>query len=188
MNKTLTTALLALLGSAFVSVAPPAPSAVPVPGPGGVAIAIKAFLERQENGASTAKLLSDSAHDLEFHYDGAELKQTEAGKESTPCFLDVGCDGKPFSARTAKVFVTQLSDLVASNDKESRVLTHEIGKIKANCHSGECSVAVVEFTRVYTVGGGKQMHVPMRATALMKYEVTEGASFRIYHWHASPAK
>lgn len=189
MNKTLTTAFLALLSSAFVSVRGTAPSApLPVPGPGGVAIAIKAFLERQEGGQTTAPLLADSAHDLEFTYSGDKLEQVKKEKESVPAFLDVGMNGKPFAARSAKKFVTQIDNLVASKKAEERLLTHEIGAIRANCQSAQCSLAVVEFTRIYTVGGGKQMHVPMRATALMKYEQTEGANFRIYHWHASPAR
>ncbi|MFT4842323.1 MAG: hypothetical protein ACI90M_002797 [Candidatus Azotimanducaceae bacterium] len=36
--------------------------------------------------------------------------------------------------------------------------------------------------------GAAALHVPMRATALMKYEQAEGAHFKIYHWHASPAR
>src|SRR5690606_5811531 len=150
--------------------------------------ASRAFLGRQERGASPATLLCDSAHGLEFYFDDAKLEQTESGKEMTAAFLDVDCDGKPFGARTATQFATKIDERIASNEKQARVLTHEIGKIKANCHSGDCSIGVVEFTRVYTVGGGKQMHVPLRATAIMKYELTDGASFRIYHWHASPAK
>lgn len=199
MNKTLTTAVLALCGSAIATVSSLAPTAstmpdapaIPgpaIPGPGGVAIAVKAFLERQEAGKSTAPLLADIAHDLELRFDGDKLDQVKKGQESAPAFFDVGYDGKPFAARTAKQFVAQVQKRVASKDKDARVLGHEIGKIRANCQSAECSLAMVEFTRIYTVGGGKQMHVPMRATALMKYERTEGADFKIYHWHASPAR
>lgn len=189
MNKTLTTAFFALLSSAFVCVRGTAPSQpLPVPGAGGVAIAIKAFLERQEGGQTTAPLLANIAHDVEFTYSGDNLEQVKRGKERVPAFLDVGMNGKPFAARFAKEFVTQIDNLVASKKADGRVLTHEIGAIRANCQSPECSMAVVEFTRIYTVGGGKQMHVPMRATALMKYERTEGANFRIYHWHASPRR
>jgi hypothetical protein len=189
MNKTLTTALLALLGSAIATVGSSAPlTPPPIRGPGGVAIALKAFLEVQESGKTTAPLLADSGNDLEFTYDGDKLEQVDEDKQTAPAFLDVGYDGKPFQARTAKEFVTQIDNVVASKGKGARVLTHKIGKIRANCQSGECSIAVIEFTRIYTVGGGKRMHVPMRATALMKYERTEGSSFKIYHWHASPAR
>tara|TARA_R110002096_G_scaffold170339_1_gene342656 strand:- start:3863 stop:4432 length:570 start_codon:yes stop_codon:yes gene_type:complete len=189
MNKTLTTALLAVLGSAIATIGSSAPSTPPpIPGPGGVAIAIKAFLERQETGKTTAPLLAESAHDLEFAFAGDKLDQVKAGKQTAPSFLDVGYDGKPFCSRSTKQFVTQIDNLVASKEQDARVLTHKIGRIRANCQSAECSLAVVEFTRIYTVGGGKQMHVPMRATALMKYERTEGANFKIFHWHASSAK
>lgn len=194
MNKTLTTAVLALMSSAIVSVvsiAPAQPKTVRpelVPGPGGVAYAVKAFLELQEGAESTAPLLVDSSHDLEFGFADNKLEQTKKGEETVAAFLDVGMLGKPIAARTAKDFVQQLGQHVASKKQDERVLTHQIDAIRANCQSEACSLAVVEFTRIYTQGGGKQMHVPMRATALLRYEQAEGSNFRIYHWHASRAR
>jgi len=189
MNKTLTTALLALMSSAIVSVgSTEAVQPKVVPGPGGVAYAVKAFLELQEGAESAAPLLVDSRHDLEFGFADGKLEQTKKGKETVSAFLDVGMLGKPIAARTAKEFAQQLGKHVASKKKDARVLTHQIDAIRANCQSEACSLAVIEFTRIYTQGGGKQMHVPMRATALLRYEQAEGSNFRIYHWHASRAR
>lgn len=189
MNKTLTAALLALTSSAFVSFGSTAPSRpAPVPGPGGVASAIKTFLDRQEAGESALPLLVDSRHEIELSFDGDKIEQVKKDKESVPSFLDVGMLGKPIAARTAKQFASLLGKRVASDKGEERVLAHEIGSIRANCMSEACSLAIVEFTRIYTVSGGKQMHVPMRATALVRYEQAEGTNFRIYHWHASRAR
>jgi len=91
---------------------------------------------------------------------GAEAKDGEPNVLGSVALLEA-----------AKEFVTQIDNFVASKEKGARVLTHKIGKIRVSCQSGECSIAVIEFTRVYTAGGGKRMHVPMRATALMKYEL-----------------
>lgn len=191
MNKTLTSVMLALLGGGtLLPCLSPAPATIPgymIPGPGGAAIAVTEFFARQEGSEATAALLHDSPGDVEFIYEEGALALAPKDAVATPAFFDIGADGRPFASRLARDFAKGVAAKIATNKGANRVLDHRVDAIRANCHSKSCSQALVEFTRIYTIGGGKQMHVPMRATALLRYDDAK-SSFVIYHWHASRAK
>lgn len=170
--------LAALLGSAAVLVPSPAAPA-PVPGPGGVAVTVRDFLRAQDAGADLAPFLGGevNALDLEFDAEG-KLGDHQGG---VPVFFDIGRDGAAIAAKTAAEFGKAVAAAATGPAAKS-----ELGALRATCQSQECSWAVFAFDRVRTVDGREQ-RVPMRGTALMRFDDSAPSHFRIYHWHVSPA-
>lgn len=177
--------VLALLGSSFVPLATNRPAAPPVPGPGGVAAAVQAFLRCQDEGKDPGALLGGRAYGLEFSV-GADATLQPAEGDATPAFLDVTADGIPFDAAEPQAFAKALAAKVGPDPATGRTLRTEVRRIRANCESERCSLAVVDFDRVYATGEHSQ-RVPMRATVLLRWERSDAGDFRIFHWHASRA-
>ncbi|MCK5943837.1 MAG: hypothetical protein KAI24_17770 [Planctomycetes bacterium] len=186
MHKTLTAVIAALLGSSFVPVDPaPLPAAPMLPGPGGVAATVTRFFERLDAGKDVAPMLDVERHDLEFAFVDGVMKQVPDKEAAVPCFHDVAADGTPFAARSVAAFVTALDHRVASQPEQGRAVQTEVERIRANCQSEACSLAVVDFTRTYRTGEDQVVRRKLRATALLRWERHEQGDFRIYHWQAS---
>lgn len=185
MKTTAYPLVIALLGSSFVPLARPHTAAPPVPGPGGVAAAVQAFLRCQDEGKDSGSLLGGRAHGVEFTI-GADGSLQQAEADATPAFLDVTAAGVPFEAADPQAFAKVLAAKVGSDAASGRTLHTEVRRIRANCESERCSLAVVDFDRVYATGKESQ-RVPMRATVLLRFERSDAGDFRIYHWHASRA-
>ena len=186
MNQPRTLALVAaLLGSALLAPRTP-PAAPPLPGPGGVAAAVLKYLERVDAGDRPAVSLVDRAHAADFVVKvGGGLEQVDA--RTVPSFCDVDAAGRAFAAPTVAAFGKQLA---AGNKRcavEGMTVRSVVRAIRANCESADCSLATVEFERVYSKHGVEVRRVPLRATALLQWERVEGADFRIYHWHCAAA-
>ena len=88
MHQTLTTAICALLGGALFPTLE-TNARPPVPGPGGVVMAVEEFLSRQDAGEDLAPLVVDERHDLEFTVeDGAIAQALERCKHVSLYLLD----------------------------------------------------------------------------------------------------
>ncbi|MEZ6038376.1 MAG: hypothetical protein R3F29_12910 [Planctomycetota bacterium] len=174
-----------LFGAAVSRPLLPAPAALPVPGPGGVATAVLDFLARQDAAADVGGLLVDHRHGVDFAVEHGRLGQVVDGA-GTQTFFDVAADGVPVAAADAAAFAKLLSARVARDAKAATALRSEVRSIQANCDAETCSLAIVTFDRHYTDAAGAQRSVPMQATALLSYDrEAPGGAFRIWHWHAS---
>ncbi|MCA8977396.1 MAG: hypothetical protein KDC98_21925 [Planctomycetes bacterium] len=184
MNKLLTSTLLVLFGGAGLSAPWSRATAAPIPGPGGVAVAVRDFLQCLDEGGDPAGLLADEKYavDMVVRADGGLGQAAEGTRVAV--FFDVAADGTPLSATTAADFAAQAASKVAASERAARALRTEIGTIRAACDSERCSWSVVDFERVYTMAGA-EVRVPMRASALLRYVGSEAPNFRIYQWHAS---
>jgi len=186
MHKTLTALFAALLGSSLMQPnAEPVPQPPVLPGPGGVADAVKTFLERLDDGADVKPLLAGSHPDLEFVFVDGAMKQASKEQARVPSFQDLDAQGRPFATRTVGDFVGHLDKLVATDAGLGREVTTTIDRIRANCQSEQCSLATVEFTRSYALADDRKCEHKMRATVLLRWERNKLGDFRIYHWHAS---
>lgn len=187
MKTRLSTLVLTLLGSAFLS-APHVSTAPqpPVPGPGGVATTVLDFLERLDEGKDAVALLVERNGDSEFVLDADGGLQL-AEQPCTAAFVDVSQTGHVISAMRAQTFDALDKKCAALRDDGCGDVRSEVRSLRCNCESERCSLAVVEFDRVYSEDGVERVRVPMRATALLQWVGGEGAAFRIYHWHASRA-
>lgn len=194
MHKTLIPAVAGLLSAALATF-PAAPDgaahAAPPRGPGGVALAVQTFLDGLDRGEPVTTLLVDERHDLEFTFDDGALVVVDEEDTTVAAWADVDATGAPFSAGTAAAFCKALQARVATDDKAGRKVRSEAVRVRANCASEQASMAIVEFTRCVTAAGAAEVRVPMRATALMRYNrnpKVPGQNFEIYHWHASVVK
>ena len=148
-------------------------------GPGAVIDAVKQLLAAQSaaNAEDIARLIDTSGD----HLYGVDLDADGKGKEITEdapmAFFDVVADGKPMTANSAHA-ATKL--MLACGAKRT------LRTVRANCHSAECSMATFEFDS--ETGKGKEAKtVAMRGTALLRYD-NKVPGFRVFHWHASPAR
>ena len=164
-NMRLLTLGAALTCTSLMPLATTAPTAPP--GPGGVIEAVKAFSKAIATG------------------DVAYLRSAMADHEAykgAPGFHDLAFDGKPVEADTLADFADAWQ---ASVDRRGPIgVKHDIKRIVADCPSGTCSYAYVEFDRL--IGAGKKQRVPMRATVLLTHTDAK-PWFKIFHWNVSRA-
>lgn len=162
---------------------PPAP---PRAGPGGVITALQSFVRALDTGNRDAltDFMAAKAPGLEMAFEGDDAEMREKAGPVVS-FFDVAANGDSIAARSRDDAVRTLLAEVGGTDAR-RVQTKIIG-IHADCPSADCSYGVVAFERHYDAGGANgKTTVPMRATALVRYD--EAAKhFRIFHWHASRA-
>ena len=159
---TLGAALTCTSLSPLFSKAPAAPV-----GPGGVIHAVEAFTEALDTG------------------DVAYLRSAMADHEAyqgAPGFHDLAFDGKPVEADTVAGFADAWR---ASVERRGQIaVKHDIQRIVADCPSGNCSYAYIEFERL--IGAEQTQRVPMRATVLLRHTDTK-PRFKIFHWNVSRA-
>ncbi|MFO1052609.1 MAG: hypothetical protein U1F36_10375 [Planctomycetota bacterium] len=166
---------LALCGGAtsWTLAAPP-----PVPGPGGVAVAVRELLAAQDAGADVASLLGDGPYAIDLSFDGdGELGDFAGG---VPVFFDVARNGAPLTAKTPAEFAAAL----AADARSGGAMHSVLGGLRATCQSPECSWAVFAFERVRTVDG-HELREPMRGSALLSFDEHAKHHFRIHQWHVS---
>ena len=174
-----TTSKLALGSAAlFACLAFLAASAAPVPGPGGVAIAVREVLAAQDAGADLLPLLADGPNSVDVAFDGDGTLGDFAG--GVPVFFDVGHDGSPITAKTPAEF----AEACAADHKTGAAVRSVLGGMRATCASEDCSRAVFSFDRVRTVDG-REVIEPMRGTAMLRYDAEAKHDFRVYQWHVS---
>ncbi len=177
-------ALTAVLPFADARLAHP-PTTTPVPGPGAVIEAARGILRAiEQRDRDQLQRAFEPMHDNEgfectFGKDG-NLEGMERAA-SRLAFQDVDRDGKPVVAHDV---ATAVSLLLGIGGDDGRI-EHRLLGARANCPSGECSWAVVDFERT-TRRGDKVVVTPMRATLLAKYR-DEAPHMRVFVWHAAPA-
>lgn len=91
-------------------------------------------------------------------------------------------NGKPTQAEGKTAVKELVTKLAKSSVDGGPEWTTTIVKTEADCPSGEMSWAVIEFDRNRGVKGGLKRY---RSTSLVRY--VEGAGWKIWHWHVSPA-
>jgi len=177
-------ALTAVLPFAEARLAPPLTTA-PVPGPGAVLEAARGIMRAiEQRDRDQLQRAFEPMHDEEgfactFDKDGGVEAMDRA--TSQLAFQDVDRDGKPIVARDV---ATAVSLLLGIGGDDVRV-EHRLLGARANCPSGDCSWAVVDFERT-TRRGDAVVVTPMRATLLAKYR-DEAPHMRVFVWHAVPA-
>jgi hypothetical protein len=150
----------------------PAPSAVPLRGPGAV-IAMHEQLFRAMDALDIDKALS-------FLHEDMNMGEKE---RSRPCTLFlVDGNGKPLTALGYQESRKLLADWIQALSSEGRYET-KVTALGADCFSAELSYAVLEFERLRTVNG-KQTTQRYRSTSLVTYD----AGWKITHWHVSKAE
>lgn len=187
MIKQLSVVVVALLGSAAVPVPITPPSRDAVVGPGGVVATIRAFLRYQDENRNAAAFLGAAPQAVDVVIDADGSIRTTEKDARIASFIDLSADGMPLAAATPEAFAALLDEHVDPSKHAARTLRTEVHAIRATCESENCSWAIVDFERVYTTGRTAEVRVPMRATALLRWDKTEFADFRIFHWHASRA-
>jgi hypothetical protein len=155
-----------------------AASEAPVPGPGGVAIAVRAMLAAQDAGTEVAPLLAEGPNSVDVAFDTDGKLGDFAG--GVPVFFDVGHDGSPITAKTPAEF----AEACAADHKTGAAVRSVLGGMRATCASEDCSRAVFSFDRVRTVDG-REVIEPMRGTAMLRYDAEAKHDFRVYQWHVS---
>ncbi len=154
-----------------------------LPGPGGVYDAVVDLVDALDRGDTEyfEKAFTKSRHGLDF-YHKKDGKLSTRESEGPFDFYDVAWDGTPKSARSLK----ELDAYAKTLDRkgEGRPKTN-VTAVYADCPSGNCSYAVVEFDRVWGGENLKQRVVQMRATALVKHVGGKAPHFRVFHWHAA---
>ena len=145
MTKRLSAIVIALLAGAFVPTHS-TPKTTPLPGPGGVAMALMAFLKHQDDGTSAAALLVDRRGNDFTIGEGGRLQEVK-GAAAISAFMDVAGpgEGRPVSARKAGEFAAVLGLHVSANKQAKRTLRTAVHAIRASCDSERCSLAIVEF-------------------------------------------
>lgn len=170
---------LAAMTATFLSV-DLSPEPAPLPGPGGVIDSMRSFLRAVDQGdrEALARHLSDRGRGQLYGFDeaGERIHHLEGAQQS---FYDVSAFGEPLEATSREQILDELVVKVRGGEVKT-VLT----SIRAECPSGECSFAVLEFDRIYKKGDKKTV-VPMRATALVTHGGGEAPHFKLFHWHAS---
>ena len=157
-------------------------SAPPIPGPGGVYHAVVdlcAALDRGDTDYLREAFVA-SRHGIEFYRDDdGELATREPAGAFE--FADELATGAPVAVRTLAALEKAVAGFA---DAELGPAETEIETVYADCPSGHCSYAVVEFDRVWGEGEDRRV-VPMRATALVRYDGSSTPHFRVFHWHAA---
>lgn len=196
-NQKLLCSAALLCGTLFVSLPTTAPAPA-MPGPGGVVLAVRAFLQALDEG--DAKMLDLLVGENDAR-DGCVVVPDETTRigfkevqekdaNDVYRFFDVSQGGKPLRAKDKATFLELLGKHVTCSKVKARAVETRFQTLRADCPSESCSYAVVEFERTYTMGGKKQEPVPMQATALVRYVERKDARvphFEIFHWHASLA-
>lgn len=157
------------------------PTPAPRPGPGNVVSSIKSFLAAADAGdrEALARHVADRGPGQLYGFDqaGGSIRQLEG---SGATFYDVSASGTLLEAANREEIVAAiLRDVTGGGEVKT-----QLNSIRAECASGPCSFAILEFDRVYTEGERKRV-VPMRATALVAYVGGDAPAFRLFHWHAS---
>ena len=159
----------ALIGSALLTLVPTLDDAsAPTPGPGGVLDAVEGFLEATARGDFKRVAAGLSDHQA---YGGA------------PGFHDTSSDGQTIDAQSARAYAAALER--RHQQRDGQAISVDVKRIVADCPSGNCSYAYVEFDRISGVGDDAE-RTPMRATALLAHS-REAPHFLIYHWNAAVA-
>ena len=164
-NVRLLTLGAALAGTSLMSLTPSAPTVLV--GPGGVIDAVEAFTKAIDAG-DVAYLRSAMAD--------------HTAHQGAPGFHDLAFDGKPVEADTVAAFADAWQTSVKRRGQTG--VKHDIKRIVADCPSGNCSYAYVEFDRL--IGAEKTQRVPMRATVLLAHTDAK-PWFKIFHWNVSRA-
>lgn len=170
----------------FADERPARPEATtPVPGPGAVIDAARGILraieERDRDRLQRAfePMRGEEGFACTFAKDGKIEAMDVATSQIV--FQDVDRDGKPIGARDV---ATAIPLLLSIGGDDGRV-EHRLIEARANCPSGDCSWAVVDFERT-TRRGDQVVVTPMRATLLTKHR-DEAPHMRVFVWHAAPA-
>ena len=182
---------VATLGAALfasASTLSPAPTSAAtsgLAGPGGVIDAVQDYLKAvdQGDGDYLEQAFADVAPDGAYGFDETNQKLRQL-KRRSGTFFDVTSSGRPITATSAKEFIRMIADEITGSSKAGQRLETKIRSIRADCPSGDCSYAVVEFDRIYTADSGQSRVVPMRASALVRFGKGE-PHFKLFHWHAS---
>ena len=172
----------AALGSALLlSTTPVAP---PAAGPGGVIEAVRDFVQAMDQGDVDYmnRALTAEIHGVECGIEDGKIVQSK--RVGAPVFFDVSVDGQLIAALDPSEFTKKLRGGVTTS--KAHALETSIRSIRADCPSGNCSYAIVEFDRLYTAGGTKT-RVPMRATVLVRHQSASTPNFEIFHWNAARA-
>lgn len=179
-------ALLVALPLMSSSLGPVAEPMTPAAGPGGVLDAVEAFLEAQDGGDAAAlqKRLAQHAPGARFGYEAGGQPRMEEGPGS-PLFVDRGMGGELLRAASPAEYARLATLKISAIGKGGAQLDTKIVSLRADCPSGNCSYAVVDFIRTYDRGDGEELAIPMQASALLQH-TKDG--FRIFHWHASVGK
>jgi len=170
----------------FAAERPAGPDATtPIPGPGAVIDAARGILRAiEQRDRDALQRAFEPMHGEEgfactFGKNGS-IEATDVAT-SQIVFQDVDRDGKPVAARDV---ATAIPMLLAIGGDDVRV-EHRLIGARANCPSGDCSWAVVDFERT-TRRGDQVVVTPMRATLLTKHR-DEVPHMRVFVWHAAPA-
>jgi len=174
--------VLAALSAPFLALDAATPP--PPPGPGGVIHAMQGFCAAVDRGDADylAKAMAKRGAGGPYGFDreNGRIRQLEG---SSFALFDVTAASEPFAATDQADFVGRMIKDVAHGNGKVETVIHSI---RADCPSGDCSYAFLEFDRVFTNGDVKTV-VPMRATALVRHTGEGAPDFRVFHWHASLA-
>lgn len=153
----------------------PTPTPAPSAGPAAAIAAVERFLAAQDKGDIDDLIACfDGKSKPMVGFDLADGKRVDWNGPSQMMWSDVDRQGEPMHAAKPDYLVKMLSGHTGK-----RTIT----KIRADCDSPACSVAVLDFTWTRREGD-KEVATPLRATALLRYDDKE-QRFRVYHWHAS---
>lgn len=171
ISPSLASLTLALAAVVLPSLSSPAAT----PGPAAAIAAIERFLAAQDKGDIDELIACfDGKSKPMVGFDLTDGKRVEWNGPSQMMWSDVDRQGEPMHAPKPDYLVKMLSGHTGK-----RTIT----KIRADCDSPACSVAVFDFSWTRREGE-KEVATPLRATALLRYDEKE-QRFRIYHWHAS---